>query len=227
MTYPAFDPHHVCSFDLETTGPNPRSARIVTSSCLDIDGDTIAAHNWLANPGIPIPAGAARVHGITTEEARAHGKPHDEVLHDTINHIYSCWDDGRALVVYNANFDLTILRHWEPSFTIRGLVFDPFVVDRAMDPYRKGKRTLGNVCGHYEIALDHAHQSADDAWAAAQVAVKLTENYPELLTKNGDELMELQTSWHKKRQDSFRAWLESRGRDGSTVESEWPLLSLN
>lgn len=227
MTSSPFNPHFVCSFDLETTGPNPRTARIVTSSCLDIDDEKVATYNWLANPGIPIPAAAAAIHGISTEEAMAHGKPHAEVLQKTISHIYSSWDDGRALIVYNASFDLTILRHWDPSFQVRGLVFDPFVVDRALDPYRKGKRTLGNVCGHYAVSLDNAHQSADDAWAAAQVALKLTEKYPELLTKSADELMELQISWHKKRQESLRAWLEGRGRDASTVETEWPLLTVS
>ncbi|MFY9190256.1 MAG: 3'-5' exonuclease [Lawsonella sp.] len=227
MTHQPFDPHYVCSFDLETTGPNPRTARIVTSSCLDIDDDTVAAHNWLANPGIDIPAGATAVHGITTEHAVKHGEPHSEVVAATIDHIYECWAAGRALIVYNANFDLTILQHWEPSFEIRGLVFDPFVVDRAMDPYRRGKRTLSNVCAHYAVQLDNAHQSADDAWAASQVALKLTEKYPELLDKSSDELMALQTQWHKKKQESFREWLTSQGRDASTVESDWPLLSLS
>ena len=39
------------------------------------DGPGTAVHNWLANPGIPIPDGAAAIHGVTTERAVAEGRP--------------------------------------------------------------------------------------------------------------------------------------------------------
>ena len=228
-----FTPHHMCSFDLETTGPNPRTARIVTSSCLDIDlpessstgvEPHLVTHNWLADPGCDIPAEATAVHGISTEQARREGSPHAKVVKETVAHLYAAWEEGRTLIVYNASFDLTILQHWEPTFEVRGLVLDPYVVDRALDKYRKGKRTLGIVCEHYQVSLDNAHNSDADAWSAAQLATRLADVYPQLLTTPADDLMALQTEWHRERQQSLREYLERVGRDSHSVETEWPLL---
>src|SRR5690625_7626666 len=48
-------------FDLETTGKNPHEARIVTASMvlLDPQGRTRAHAEWLLDPGVEMPAGAA------------------------------------------------------------------------------------------------------------------------------------------------------------------------
>ncbi len=94
------------------------------------------------------------------------------------------------------------------------------MVDRALDKFRKGKRTLGIVCEHYQVSLDNAHNSDADAWGAAQLAKRLADVYPQLRTTPVDELMALQT----KRQQSFREYLERIGQDPRTVETEWPLL---
>ena len=63
------------TFDLETTGVDVTTARIVTASLilLDPQGNVVRRGEWLADPGVEIPAGAAAVHGITTEYAREHG----------------------------------------------------------------------------------------------------------------------------------------------------------
>ncbi|HEY1155573.1 MAG TPA: 3'-5' exonuclease, partial [Arthrobacter sp.] len=55
------------AFDLETTGRNSRAARIVTASITVVDhqGEVIEEHEWLADPGVEIPAEASDVHGIT------------------------------------------------------------------------------------------------------------------------------------------------------------------
>ena len=69
------------TFDLETTGVDVTTARIVTASLilLDPQGNVVRRGEWLADPGVEIPAGAAAVHGITTEYAREHGRPAREV----------------------------------------------------------------------------------------------------------------------------------------------------
>ena len=75
-----FDASRMLSFDLETTSPNPREARIVTSALVRIDGRDVSSTEMLADPGVEIPEAATKVHGISTEKARAEGRPHDEVL---------------------------------------------------------------------------------------------------------------------------------------------------
>ncbi|PMU86316.1 DNA polymerase III subunit epsilon, partial [Pseudomonas sp. GP01-A4] len=85
----------------------PKDARIVTSALVRIDGRDVQKVEYLADPGIEIPQAATDVHGITTEKAQAEGRPHEEVLKDTVDAIKSAWDDGLTLIVYNAAFDLT------------------------------------------------------------------------------------------------------------------------
>ena len=49
------------TFDLETTGVDVTTARIVTASLilLDPQGNVVRRGEWLADPGVEIPAGAA------------------------------------------------------------------------------------------------------------------------------------------------------------------------
>lgn len=60
-------------FDIESTGVDTETARIVTASVVTIVGSTPRVRSWLVDPGVDIPAEATAVHGITTEHARSHG----------------------------------------------------------------------------------------------------------------------------------------------------------
>ncbi|MDA0232626.1 MAG: 3'-5' exonuclease, partial [Chloroflexi bacterium] len=52
--------------DTESTGLNPETARIVSISVLRVEPDgRRSLRSELINPGVPIPAGATAVHGIT------------------------------------------------------------------------------------------------------------------------------------------------------------------
>lgn len=55
-------------FDLETTGMNPSSDRVIELAALRLDGGLVTERkSWLINPGIPVPASSRRIHGISTE----------------------------------------------------------------------------------------------------------------------------------------------------------------
>ena len=100
-------------FDLETTGVDVRTARIVTAylGVLDASGEVVSSRSWMADPGIEIPEGAAAVHGITTERARADGRPAAVVVAEVLAELRSVLERGLPLVVYNAPYDLTLLAH--------------------------------------------------------------------------------------------------------------------
>lgn len=218
------DRGHLLSFDLETTGPDPHTALVVTSALVAIDGAEVRTASWLADPGVEIPEGATAVHGITTEHAREHGSPHAEVVAETVAGIRRGWEEGRALVVFNASYDLTILRRHDPTFEVAGAVVDPFVIDRAVDPYRKGRRTLTALCEHHGVRLDAAHDAGADATAAARLAWKLlAEPAAGLAGLDWRELNERQARWHAERQRDFAAYLERQGRDASGVNGHWPV----
>lgn len=221
-------PRFLCSFDLETTGVDVTTDRIVTAACLDIDtkgptGNNTNMHTWLANPGIEIPTGTSDVHGITTEIAQRDGRNHDEVLWEVINHIRSAWAHGAALVVYNAAFDLSMLHVLSGGeFTIDGPVIDPLVIDKGIDQYRRGSRKLVNVAAHYGIEFDEdeAHAADADCLAAARVAWKMLEH--NLVTDDLEELMYLQKRW---KQEQFSSLADYLARKGDKIDGDggWPI----
>ena len=92
---------------------------------------------------------------------------------------------GLPIVAYNAAYDLTLLEREAARYGIAplpgpGPVIDPLVIDKAVDRYRRGKRTLTAAAEHYGVALPNAHDAGADAVAAGRVAQAIARAYPEL-----------------------------------------------
>src|SRR5689334_1994466 len=97
-------------FNLETTGTDPRSSRIVTAAVTEVkDGEAVRRREWLADPGVAIPAEATAVHGITTDHAVTYGRPAAEAAEEIAEALAGYWTKGVPVVVYNAPFDLSLL----------------------------------------------------------------------------------------------------------------------
>lgn len=214
----------ICAFDLETTGPDPARARIVTACVATITSAETTSRTWLVDPQIAIPQGATNVHGITTERAREHGQDYAAGYAEIRAALEQAWAAGHMVVAFNACFDLTLMDAEGQRLGFAplqpGLVVDPFVIDREMDKYRKGKRTLGDVSAHYGVPLDNSHEAEADALAAAHLVRALTTKYPQIAEL---DIVAEQTSWHAERQRDFAAYLTRQGRDASDVNGEWPI----
>ncbi|HEY9354551.1 MAG TPA: exonuclease domain-containing protein, partial [Nocardioides sp.] len=170
----------MCGFDLETTGVDVETDRIVTACVVGCGGGPATeSRTWLADPGIEIPDGAAQVHGITTERARAEGRPAADVVAEVVTALASAARDGEPIVAMNAAYDLTLLdrecqRHgikslWDYTDSIP-CVIDVKVLDKHIDRYRKGSKRLEDLCQLYGVRLDGAHSADGDAIAACRVA---------------------------------------------------------
>ncbi len=171
-------------FDLETTGVDVDSSRIVSAciAVLDDEGAVVARWDWLADPGIEIPAGASAVHGITTERARAEGRTARTVVAEIAQTLRVLFATGVPVVVYNAPYDLSLLdrecrRHGLEPIEAPGPIIDPLVIDKSVDRYRKGKRTLEVTAALYSVPLDDAHDAGSDAIAAGRVALALLRTF--------------------------------------------------
>ncbi|MGW6392996.1 exonuclease domain-containing protein [Streptomyces sp. NPDC055103] len=222
-------------FDLETTGTDPLEARIVTASIVGFhEGRVVRQRDWLADPGIRIPEQASAIHGISSERAAAEGRPVREVANEIAETLTGYWNQGVPIVAYNASFDLTLLsaelrRHGLPSLSERlggagiGPVVDPYTIDRAVDRYRRGKRTLEAVCGEYGVVLETAHEAAADALAAVRVAVAIAERHPEVAGMDPGELHERQIVWYRAWAENFQAFLRRKGDTEAVVDPVWPL----
>lgn len=167
------------AFDLETTAPDPEDALIVTAAIALVGGgQPTETSTWLADPGVEIPDEAAEVHGITTEQARADGRPVADVVREVATALAVAGARGAPIIVFNGRYDFTVLdrecrRHGVPPITERQFelrVIDPLVIDKHLDRYRKGSRKLDAICEHYGATLDGAHDASYDALAAARLA---------------------------------------------------------
>jgi DNA polymerase-3 subunit epsilon len=227
----------MCGFDLETTGVRLEEDRIVTSCVVHCGGkQPTQSFNWLADPGIEIPEGAAKVHGITTERARAEGRPAAEVVEQVIAALAESVVAGLPIVAMNASFDLTILdrearRHGVQPLTdivSNGLrVIDPRVLDKQVDQRRKGQRTLTALCQHYQVPLDGAHTADADAIAACRVAWRLGSVFPRLGEMSLDDLHQAQIKWAEAQGRSLAGYFRrTPGKEhfADGVRVEWPLV---
>ncbi|MEU9717759.1 3'-5' exonuclease [Streptomyces sp. NPDC047976] len=225
-------------FDLETTGTEPGESRIVTAAVVEVRGGEVRARRgWLADPGIPIPGEAAAIHGISTERAVAEGRPAGEVAEEVAAALVEHWRAGAVVVAYNAAFDLTLLsaelaRYGLPSLADRlggpetGPVVDPLTIDRAVDRFRRGKRTLEAVCGVYGVTLDAAHDAGADALAAVQVARAIAARHPEVAALSPAELHDRQGGWHARWARDFQSYLRRQGSPDAVIDTAWPLRGL-
>lgn len=222
-------------FDLETTGTDPREARIVTGAVIEVrDGQVLGSREWLADPGVEIPAEAVAVHGISNERANSEGRPADEVADAIAGVLTSYWRTGVPVVAYNAAFDLTLLsaelrRHGLPSLRDRlgGLdpapVVDPYTIDRWADRYRRGKRNLEAVCAEYGVILDAAHDARADALAAARLARAIAERHPKVASLGPAELHRRQIEWYAAWAADFQDFLRRKGDADAVVDDVWPV----
>ncbi|MFJ5553439.1 3'-5' exonuclease [Streptomyces sp. NPDC093225] len=229
----------LAGFDLETTGTDPHEARIVTAAVVEVTGGEMTGRRgWLADPGIAIPEQASAIHGISTERAVAQGRPAREVADEVAEALVELWRRGAVVVAYNAAFDLTLLtaelaRYGLPSLADRlgaaagpagtGPVVDPLTIDRAVDRYRPGKRTLEAVCRVYGVTLEGAHDAFADALAAVHVARAIADRHPTVAALAPELLHERQVSWYASWATGFQAYLRRQGSPEAVVDARWPL----
>ncbi|WP_030045611.1 3'-5' exonuclease [Streptomyces resistomycificus] len=223
-------------FDLETTGTDPREARIVTAAVIEVrDGQPLGRREWLA--GVEIPADAVAVHGISNERAAADGRPADQVADAVADVLVGYWKTGVPVVAYNAAFDLTLLsaelrRHGLPSLRDRlggvdpAPVVDPYTIDRWADRYRRGKRNLEAVCTEYGVLLEAAHDASADALAAARLACAIAGRHPKVAALGPAELHRRQIEWYAEWAADFQSFLRRKGEADAVVDGTWPLREL-
>jgi DNA polymerase III subunit epsilon len=208
------------AFDFETTGVDrfndvPVSYALVTM----VAGEVVSSSAGLVDPGRDIPEGATKIHGISTEAARRDGVPLTDAMALVTQAVLSASQRGVPLVGMKLDYDLTILdtqfrqagRAGIVDLGWRGPVLDAVVLDRHLDRYRKGSRTLGSLCTHYGVDIGNAHDASADAIASVKVLLALAAQYKELRDSELSELHEAQVSWHREWAQSYDQWRSSKG----------------
>ncbi len=220
---------HIGVFDLETTGVDVETARIVSAFVGVIDGSGQAKGvAWLADPGVDIPPGASAVHGITTERARAEGRPAVEVIAEIIEVLRALLAQGVPITIYNAPYDLTLLAREAARYGIAPLeepapIIDPLVLDKATDRFRKGKRTLESAAAFYGVDLSDAHDATADAVAAGLVARAILSKHADALGNDLAVLHARQADWSAEQAASFEDYMRRTKNPDFSAEGGWPV----
>lgn len=223
-------------FDLETTGVDRFSDVPVSLALLCVRGGVVVDRTvGLVDPGRPIPEGATAVHGITTERARSEGM----ALHVAVELVAEALVDasrrGVPVVGVKLDYDLTMVDVLCRAIDGRGLpergwtgpVLDALVLDRHVDRYRKGRRTLVDLCELYGVTIGTAHAADCDAEAAAAVLLSMAGRYEELARASLNELHLGQIEYHREWVVSYDEWRRGRGLEPlDPTEAYWPLAGL-
>jgi DNA polymerase-3 subunit epsilon len=241
-------PDTFMGFDLETTGVDVEGDRIVTAAMVEVlHGALRRSRKWIVDPGIPIPEGAARIHGISTQMAQRDGMNAIRATAQIAGQIWSALSNGIPLVIMNAPYDLTLLdrecRRYDVTPVTEmlasakdAIVLDPYVLDRRVDPFRSGKRTLESLAAYYSVTLDGAHEAGADALAAVQVTQKIlrrSEDESAFLRStyhhevHGQELgvlHEQQKLWFAAQSASYQSWLRRTKNPAAVVNGAWPIV---
>ncbi len=216
-------------FDLETTGLDLQTSRIVTAAVavLNANGEAVEIHEWLVNPGIEIPEAAANVHGITTEMARANGVEPAPAIAEIIA-VLARLELEMPLVAFNAPYDFSILKSEALRYGLEPLepkaVVDPLLLDRQMVKFRSGKgsRNLVALCKDYEVELLDAHNSTADAIAAGRLAQRQASKFPQL-NVSISELHASQVIWSDEQSLDFEKWFKQQDRPDYRAVLGWPI----
>jgi DNA polymerase-3 subunit epsilon len=177
-------------FDLETTGVNVGSDRIVEIAIIKVmpDGTTLTRpekpgreNRFLINPGIPIPLTSSLVHGIYDEDV-ANAPKFEEVAATLYKFLHDC-----DLAGFNSNkFDIPMLAE---EFLRVGVDFNMEgrnLIDVQVIFHQMEQRTLKAgykfYCGK---DLDDAHEALPDTLATKEIFEAQLEKYQGTEIDNG------------------------------------------
>lgn len=167
----------ICFFDLETTGINITTDRVVEISILKVfPNGNKESKTWLVNPEMPIPAVVSAIHGVTDE--RVANEPTFKQLAPEINAMIKDAD----LAGFNSNrFDIPLLAEEmlraEMDFDMKGRV----AVDVQTIFHKMEQRTLSAAYKFYcDKSLENAHTAEADTLATYEVLKAQVERYDEL-----------------------------------------------
>lgn len=220
-------------FDTETTGVDPFNDRIVQAALAVWDDDEkVFEKQWFINPGIEVPKAASDVHGFTTEFLREHGEDRSALV-EVANTLLEWCNSDSVICITNAPFDTTFLNaelerlghtriDWN-SF----LIADSYVLDKAIDKYRKGSRKLVDTARVWGVGVDEsaAHDATYDLYLSVSVVKKILEGRPlgkDRLTR--EKFMEFQRVNKREQARSLQEYFR-RKDPSAVVNGEWPEMS--
>jgi DNA polymerase-3 subunit epsilon len=221
----------VC-LDTETTDKEPERAQVASICRAVIDPSSRMSDVRNALIRVEMPADAGAVNGLYTELLMAEGKPPADVLDEFCAEIAASLALGKALVIANAPYDLTVLdrdcaRNGVPTISDRLMgapiapVVNPIVLDKHVVARRRrvsetqGARCLKTLAQVHGVGWDDdlAHTAEYDALQAGRVVWQLMRRYSYLASLSLAELHEAQVGWYREQSLSLQQFFYRSGNE--------------
>lgn len=201
------------AFDTETTGVDTAEDRIVSAAAVIFrSGEPVETKSWLIKVDVDIPERAAEVHGITNEISQTQGQDQSEALAEIGDYLDSA---GLPVVCFNTGFDIPILNS---NLQRQGLgelktsvIICPYVIDRQLDKYVKGKnqRRLKPTAERYglELSEDDWHGAEADSLVTGRILIAQGKKFPTITEVTPQELADKVVEWRDQQDAEFKEWL--------------------
>lgn len=145
--------------DTETTGLSPSKDRVIEIGILEVSGGQVVnTFGSLINPGIPVPASASSVNGLT--DADLAGAPTYAEIAPTVAGLVL----GKVIVAHNASFDIKFICAMLEEAGFEGEIkyIDTLGYARKCLPDLPNHK-LQTLAEHFSIDTGNAHRAVDDA----------------------------------------------------------------
>ena len=182
-------------FDLETTGVNIASDRIVEISILKVyPNGNKESNTWRVNPEMEIPKEASDIHGITNEDVVT------EPIFSELASKVSKMLEGCDLAGFNSNrFDIPLLAEEMLRAKVNFDMKNRKAIDVQVIFHKKEQRTLSAGYKFYcDKSLENAHSAEADTLATFEILEAQIEKYEDV--ENGVDFLS-EYSAHSKRVD--------------------------
>ena len=214
------------ALDTETTGTDPETARVVTACVgMSMAPGQWSPMEWQLNPGVPIPAGAAAVHGITDADVTDWSAPAD-ALAEIRGRLVNAATYEVPIVGHNLAYDLTLLdrefrRRLGAELPAGLLVLDTLVLFRRFDLTTGGRR-LEQLAARHGITFP-AHDATADALASLRLLHILAADNDLLPLVSVHDLQPLQAKWHAAHQTAAASKRLGNGQSADGFDTHWPM----
>lgn len=163
------------ALDLETTGLNPSSDRILEIGAVKVvEGQVCETYETLVKPGVRISERIEELTGIT-ETMAAGGKETRTAVGELVE-----FCEDLPLLGHNILFDYSFVKrnavNFDLAFEKEGI--DTLKIARMLLPDMESK-SLQALCEYYQIGQERAHRAASDAFSAMELYDRLRRQFPE------------------------------------------------
>ena len=179
----------VLGFDLETTGLDYRSDRIVQYALIGSDEDGSHINQTaLVNPRRSIPPESSRVHGITDEDVKGESEFSEHL--PELSRLIS----GAVIVGHNVSrfdwrfLELECMRAGYEVPVPRAIIDTLTLARKLRIP---GRHALEPLCARYDINISRAHRADADAGATLLLLWSMMQSHPKEFRGGLDELQDM------------------------------------